>query len=115
MSVLTGLYEKTLILKELVSTHHPGDRDQTIEQVQRILDERDLLLVQLPANPTEEELRLGAMIVEMDDVIINGLERILKGVTHDRQMIKEKKSISQRYRNPYSNIAGDGMFLDKKE
>lgn len=115
MTIVQELYEKTLSLRDLIGTYTDQNRDQTIEQVQQLLNKRDELIANLPREYTEEEKRLGSFIVSTNSTINSGLELILKDIKEDHLIIKKKKQTSNRYRNPYRGMSRDGMFLDKKE
>lgn len=115
MTVVIKLHEKTEQLKSCLAQGMPSrHRDEYIERVQTLLDDRQKLFDQLPITYTKEEKKLGAEIISMNKEIDQQLKRQAKVLKDELEQFQRKKKRSQQYANPYAQISVDGMFFDKK-
>jgi flagellar protein FliT len=115
VSVVAELFHVTKELYELL--HQPAgkeQRDETIEALQRLLDERDLLIQKLQPPYSEEEQELGMQIVSLNEEIYEKLQELKRQIQFDLKSIKQKKIANRNYMNPYQPLSLDGMFYDKK-
>jgi flagellar protein FliT len=115
VSIVVELFHVTKKLYELL--HRPvgkEQRDETIEALQRLLDERDSLIQKLQPPYSEEEQELGMQIVSLNEAIAEKLQQLKQQIQQDLKMIKQKKTANQNYMNLYQPLSLDGMFYDKK-
>jgi flagellar protein FliT len=115
MSAVKILLEITKNLFDHVRASLPKeDRERYIERLNELLDQRQVIMDKLPAVYSEEEQRLGRMIVKMNETIGPHLTRQLEEIKHNISMMKKKKEKNVQYANPYQTISADGMYFDKK-
>jgi flagellar protein FliT len=115
VSVVSGLFTVTKELHELL--HQPiskEQRDETIEAIHRLLDERDSLIEKLQPPYSEEEQELGMKMVSLNEAIHVKLKHLKQQIQQDLMVIKQKKTANQNYMNPYQPLSIDGMFYDKR-
>src|SRR5690606_3259969 len=90
-------------------------RDEVIEKITGLLDEREELISSVKPPFTEEERTLGAKIVQMNQFIDGKLDVIKKEIQQDIANQKKRKASTTKYINPYQSAPADGMFFDKKK
>lgn len=90
-------------------------RDEVIEKITGLLDEREELISSVKPPFTEEEHKLGAEIVRMNQFIDGKLDVIKKEIQQDIANQKKRKASTTKYINPYQSAPADGMFFDKKK
>jgi flagellar protein FliT len=115
MSYVQQVFDLTTkLINELQVLQRDELRDEQIERVEKLLQEREDLLqfVQPPYNV--EEQRIGKEMVQLNTVVMEGLAQLKNEVKVDIQNLNKQKQHGQKYRNPYGNISIDGMFLDKR-
>lgn len=116
MGPLQALYETTEKLVELLEK--PGvqtERDQTITEIQGLLQERDTLLPQVQPPYTGEEQSLGQRVLALNERAEMRMKELQETIKMDVKSLRKRKTSQQRYVNPYANTsAQDGMFYDKK-
>jgi flagellar protein FliT len=115
VSVVSELFAVTKELYECL--HRPvskEQRDEMIEVIQRLLDERDSLIGQLRPPYSEEEQELGMQMVSLNEAIHEKLKHLKQQIQQDLTVIKQKKAANQNYMNPYQLLSIDGMFYDKR-
>lgn len=92
------------------------DRDQLLEEINRFLDQRDHLLKEIKAPFSEEESDLVTTIMEKDKEIQLKLDHLFLTLKSELRDVKKQKSSSEKYLDPYRNIAThDGSYWDKKK
>jgi flagellar protein FliT len=115
VSVVSELFTVTKELHELLyQSISKEQRDETIEAIQRLLDERDSLIGQLQPPYSEEEQELGMQMVSLNEAIAEKLQQLKQQIQQDLKAIKQKKMANQNYMNSYQSLEIDGMFYDKK-
>jgi flagellar protein FliT len=115
VSVVFELFNVTKELYELLEQPAGKEkRDETIEAIQRLLSQRDVLIQQLQPPYSEEEQELGMQMVSLNEMINEKLRQLKQQIQQDLKAIKQKKMANQNYMNPYQSLAIDGMFYDKK-
>ena len=117
MSQVQKLHDVTSQLYELFQKDHAEEeRDETIEQVNGLLDEREQLLQDIQRPYSDKEKELGKEILHMDQTIQEKTNALMKQVKKDIAQTKKQKSSNQKYTNPYQNVStSDGMFMDQKK
>lgn len=92
------------------------DRDQLLEEVNRLLDKRDQLLKKVKGPFSEQESTVVASIMERDKEIQLKLDHLFLALKSELRDVKKQKSSSEKYLDPYRNIAThDGSYWDKKK
>ncbi|KEF40305.1 Flagellar protein FliT [Schinkia azotoformans MEV2011] len=116
MSVIQELYQITEALyREVQKQESKDNREEQIERINKLLEDRQNLLdmrLQPPFN--EEENKLGQRMVQLNQVIDSQLQKILADIKMDIKELKVKKAKSTMYSNPYESLSMDGMFFDKR-
>ncbi|MDN4606827.1 hypothetical protein [Sporosarcina highlanderae] len=90
------------------------NRDAVIEEINRLLDERDLLQQEIAAPFTFDEEELGKQLVVLEQQVVKGLSSFTKQIRSDITAAQSKKDHMKSYVNPYANVARDGTFYDTK-
>jgi flagellar protein FliT len=115
MSAVKILLEITKNLFDHVSSGLPKEeREPFIERLNELLDQRQAIMDKLSSVYSEEEQRMGKMIVKMNETIEPLLVRQFDEIKHNLSMIKKKKEKNVQYANPYQMLSADGMYFDKK-
>ncbi|KZE64247.1 hypothetical protein AWM68_14205 [Fictibacillus phosphorivorans] len=116
MPAVKILLEITKNLYDHVSTGLPKeDREPYIERLNELIDQRQAAIQSLPGIYSEDEQRMGNMIVKMNETIDPLLARQFEEIKHDLSLMKRKKVKNVQYANPYQTLSGDGMYFDKKK
>ncbi|WP_339251329.1 flagellar protein FliT [Sporosarcina sp. FSL W8-0480] len=105
------------IAKQLLSLTSRTDeesRDAVIEEIEKLLDERDLLQQEISSPFTAEEEELGKVLVGLEQQVVKGLSTFTKHIRSDITAAQSKKDHMKSYINPYANVARDGTFYDTK-
>jgi flagellar protein FliT len=115
VSIVSQLFNVTKELYELLEQPTRKEkRDETIEEIRRLLSQRDVLIQQLQPPYSEEEKKLGMQLVSLNEVINEKLQQLKQQIQQDLNMMKQKKMANRKYMNAYQSLAIDGMFYDKK-
>ncbi|MCP3028111.1 flagellar protein FliT [Halobacillus sp. A5] len=92
------------------------NRDEVIQEVQRLLKKRAQMLEGLPQPADEEEKAIVKQIMYLDVDINQKLEFLFNGLKMEMRHMKRQKSSNKKYTNPYESVASyDGMFMDRKK
>lgn len=115
MSIVIELYQVTEALySEVQKQESKDDREEQIEQINKLLEDRQCLLDKLQPPFNKEENKLGQQIVQLNKVIDTQLQKIFNEIKVDIKELKVKKEKSTKYSNPYESLSMDGMFFDKR-
>lgn len=90
-------------------------REKLIKDIERLLEQRDNLIGNLPKTYSEEDLTIGKEIVRLNVLIEEKLEVLFQDIQVDIRNVKQTKKTSKKYTNPYENLSSDGMFFDKRK
>lgn len=113
---VNSLYRITKELHGILSEPVPQEkRDEVIEKITGLLDEREQLISKVKPPFTEEEGKFGAEIVQMNVFIDSKLVCLKKEIELDIANQKKRKVTTTKYVNPYQSAPSDGMFFDKKK
>jgi flagellar protein FliT len=117
MSVTVECHSKTKELYDLVkgASFEDAVRDKVMERLDRLLDERQLLLDQFKPPFSNNEKKMGLEILEWNRVIESKLTSFQQMIQRDINGLSKKKSSVNKYVNPYESMQHDGMFYDKKK
>jgi flagellar protein FliT len=91
------------------------NREAVIGKIEKLLEERQVLLENIRPPFTSEEHVLGKQMMEWNQVIDRTLISLRNDIKRDMNGLTKKKTTVQRYSNPYENMQHDGMFYDKKK
>lgn len=101
-------------LLSLTSRTDEESRDAVIEEIDQLLDERELLQNDIVAPFTAEEEELGKVLVGLEQQVVNKLSTFTKHIRSDITAAQSKKDHMKSYINPYANVSRDGTFYDTK-
>ncbi|GGH88866.1 flagellar protein FliT [Pullulanibacillus pueri] len=118
--ILKTLYDKSKALVQLLQSYEKRkeDRSAFIEEIQTLLDEREVFIKRLQAFDRvafNEHDELKKQLLELEPEITGQLQRVFHDIQRGRRLIKAKQQTRQRYQNPYANMHQDGAFLDKRK
>ena len=102
--LLTVLQDQTII-----------ERDERIDRITKLLDHREELLSQIQPPFSAEEMQLGRQSMLLNQQVNQLLLLQKQEIQRDIKELNQKKKSSNKYTNPYENLATDGMFYDKKK
>jgi flagellar protein FliT len=115
MSAVKILLEVTKNMFDHVSGGLPKEeREPYIERLNELLDQRQVIMEKLPVTYSEEEQRIGRLIVKMNETVEPLLVRQFEEIKHNLSLMKKKKEKNVQYANPYQTLSADGMYFDKK-
>lgn len=117
MNRLEKLYEVTLKLNEVVSkTVPPKDREEVIQKISQLIDERSTILEKVTPPYTDEEKQTGEKVVQVNEKIKEKMNTLFMELKADIKLVKKKKESNRSYINPYGKLkTTDGMYLDSKQ
>ncbi|RLQ96782.1 flagellar protein FliT [Falsibacillus albus] len=115
MSAVLECFAATKRLYELTVDVPVDKRDEAIQEIESLINQRDQLLpsIQPPFSPDEE--KMGKQMVRWNEEIGKNLELIKRLIKRDINGLSKKKTSVRRYMNPYENLQFDGMFYDKRK
>lgn len=116
MDVNQTLFSVTTQLAELTSEVPSQEkRDEVIEQIFSLLDERDELLPKVQPPNDENERQIMKKIVDLNVQINRSMNIILSDIKKDLSGLNEQKKVHNQYINPYKSLNNLSAFFDKKE
>ncbi|MGE7603973.1 flagellar protein FliT [Peribacillus sp. NPDC097675] len=90
------------------------ERDDRIDRIKELLDQREEFLLQIKPPFSAEELQLGRQSMLLNQQVNQLLLLQKQEIQRDIKELIQKKKTSNKYTNPYETLATDGMFYDKK-
>ncbi|MGN7116376.1 flagellar protein FliT [Lysinibacillus odysseyi] len=93
-------------------------RDEYIEKIHLLLDERGLLIEEMQKGGFQVDLenKSHKMLVELDKGIRERLNKVMKLIQEDLKDLQNAKRNEQQYRNPYASVqVMDGRYFDNKK
>lgn len=113
---LEKVYELTIQLQELLADSvSPKDRDNTIDKLNQLIDERGQWMEKLSPPYTDEEKKLGEKIYELNLGVQEKMQLLFQEIKQEMAQVKRQKKTQQSYANPYKDLStSDGTFLDRK-
>ncbi|MEF2095987.1 flagellar protein FliT [Bacillus sp. CFBP9009] len=112
--VIRTFHDLTAELLVVLEDHTITERDDKIERITKLIDQRDGLLSQIKPPFTAEEQRLGCAALLLNQKVDHLLKLQKQEIQRDIQKINKKKRSSNKYTNPYESLSVDGMFYDKR-
>lgn len=89
-------------------------RDDAIEKISKLLDERDSLQSDISPPFTQAEDELGQSLIQLEQQVMQALERYKQAIRSSITATQSKKEHVKSYVNPYANVSRDGTFYDTK-
>jgi len=105
----------TELLIRVLNVQDEDKRDSIIEQVEKLLIERDVLQTSIEAPFTEEEKELGQELIMLNQELDNMFTGYMKDIRIDISDQQKKKVSVNAYVDPYGQVYRDGTFYDKKK
>ncbi|MFJ7745112.1 flagellar protein FliT [Peribacillus sp. NPDC097295] len=90
------------------------ERDDRITRITELLERREEFLSHIKPPFSDEELQLGRQSMLLNQQVDQLLVLQKQEIQRDIKELNQKKKSSNKYTNPYENLATDGMFYDKK-
>lgn len=117
MNKVQKVYEITESIHQLLFNQDKElEREQLIEQVNELIDQRQKEVDQLAPPYTEDEMKLGQKTIQIDKVINEKLTVLFKNIQEDMKEVQQRKVQTKSYINPYGKLkTTDGMYLDSKQ
>ncbi|ASS94852.1 hypothetical protein [Peribacillus simplex] len=112
--VIRTFHDLTAELLAVLEDRTITERDDKIERVTQLIDQRDGLLSRIKLPLTVEEQQLGRATVLLNQQVDHLLKLQKQEIQRDIQEINKKKQSSNKYTNPYESLSVDGMFYDKR-
>lgn len=112
--VIQTFHDLTAELLVVLEDRTIAERDDKIERVTQLIDQRDELLSEIKPPFTGEEQRLGRATMLLNQKVDHLLKLQKQEIQRDIQEINKKKKSSNKYTNPYESLSVDGMFYDKR-
>lgn len=114
-SAVKKLYELTKLLHDVVQREEPKEhREVQIEQITKLLNDRQNLLEQIKPPYNEEEKQVGTKIVKLNEAIDQQLDKLFYDIKMDIKQLRVQKVKTTKYSNPYESLTTDGIFFDKR-
>lgn len=111
------VYEQTKMMLDLLEqyTLKEKDRDQTMKEMDELIQKRDQLIAPLKEPYTDEEMAIGKKIIQMNEKLEQEMSHIFGEIKTDMKKAKKNKELNYSYLNPYGDIkTTDGMYVDNK-
>ncbi|CAH0237460.1 hypothetical protein SRABI96_02839 [Peribacillus sp. Bi96] len=112
--MIQTFHDLTAELLAVLEDQAMAERDDKIERIIQLIDQRDELLSQIKPPFTGEEQQLGRATMLLNQQVDRLLMLQKQEIQRDIQEINKKKQSSNKYTNPYENLTIDGMFYDKR-
>lgn len=114
MSRIRQFHQYTIELIKLLEDSKVN-RDEKINQVERLLSQREGLINQIIPPYTPEEVEVGEKMNQLNFRLLQLLLAEKASVQKDIKGLQTKKETNNKYVNPYQDLSTDGMFYDKRK
>ena len=115
LMVLQSFHDVTAELLTVLQDQTIVERDERIDRITKLLDRREEFLSHIKPPFSDEELQLGRQSMLLNQQVDQLLLLQKQEIQRDIKELNQKKKSSNKYTNPYENLATDGMFYDKKK
>lgn len=105
------------IYRHLTNIPETDNRDEYIEKINSMLDERGQLIEQMNNDgfKIDQNNKSHIMLIELDKGIKERLTKVMKSIQDDLKTLQIAKKNEKQYTDPYSGIqVMDGRYYDKK-
>ncbi|MCM3602638.1 flagellar protein FliT [Robertmurraya korlensis] len=113
MNGLQLFLDLTVQLIKLYQTD--GDRDERIQETERLLALRDEAMKNAVPPSSDVERELLRKSKKLNDHLNGLMLQEKQNIQKDMKDLKVKKESTNKYVNPYENFNPDGMFYDRKK
>lgn len=115
MEALVKFIKKTKQLLSHLETDFPADeREEYIESIQIMLNERDLLLKELP-DLKQLDQAIKDEFMNLEQKLQSLLAAHQNKIKNDIKSLSLQKKKADQYADPYGSFSVDGMYLDKRK
>lgn len=116
MTALSDMLRLTKQLHQLFSENNSvADRDQLIQSVHALLDQRATVMPNIQPPETPDEQRQMKVLMDLDEQIKQDMNNFLQTVKQGIHSNKLQRKSNHSYTNPYQHIqVADGQFVDRK-
>ncbi|SEO52325.1 flagellar protein FliT [Amphibacillus marinus] len=116
MSVLVKLTnvtdQLTQLLNQMVTSQN---RDEVMESVQALIEQRELLFRELVPPFSAEDMELGEQLFQKDQAIQLRLSHLFLELKNEMKSTQKQKSSNKQYLDPYRQLSTNyGSYWDKK-
>ncbi|WP_157118651.1 hypothetical protein [Sporosarcina sp. P37] len=111
---MTMWRDRSLQLISLTKETDEEKREDVIQQIERILDERNLLQSQIAKPFTAEEDEFGKELIRLEKDVQSGLESYRNSIRSNITQAQAKKENMNNYVNPYGKMTQDGAYFDSR-
>lgn len=115
MNIVDKLIDITESLLSISASTNPKERDEQIQKIESLLNEREQLMKALQPPFSKEEKEKGQKLLELNQKLQSQLESLKMQIKKDIIGIKTTKNSAKNYINPYQHSTIDGMFYDKRK
>lgn len=116
VNILVAFIKKTKELQIHLEKEFPEEeREDYIGTIERLLEERQGILTDLPDLSTVLDERNKVEMISLETKIQELMKKHQEKIKTDIKTLQLQKKKGQNYSDPYSNVSADGMFLDKKK
>lgn len=105
------------LYQHLTDLHAEDQRDEYIEKIHALLDERGILIEKLQAEKftVDTTNKSHSTLVQLDKGIRERLDKVMKSIQSDLKDLQNAKKNEKQYMNPYASVqVMDGRYYDKK-
>lgn len=105
------------LYQHLTNMPETEKRDEYIEKINSLLDERGQLIEQMNSDgfKVDQNNKSHLMLLQLDKGIKERLVKVMKTIQEDLKTLQIAKKNEKQYTNPYSEIqVMDGRYYDKK-
>ncbi|MGM8215210.1 hypothetical protein ACLIA0_06485 [Bacillaceae bacterium W0354] len=91
------------------------NRETLIVDFEQFIEQRGKLLQDVQGPYTDEEIKLGQELIQMDQKIKTYVDSFLLEFKSEINSLEKKRQSNKKYVNPYANVlSNNGSFIDKK-
>lgn len=105
------------LYQHLTTLPKEEQRDEYIEKINALLDERGILIETMQQDGFRIDLndKSHIMLAELDKGIRERLSNVMKSIQEDLKDLQNAKKNEKQYLNPYASVqVMDGRYYDKK-
>lgn len=117
MNKVQKVYDITASIYQLLYEQDKEmEREQLIEKVNELIDQRQKEVDQLAPPYSDAEMKLGQKTIQFDEAINKKMSALFKNIQQDIKEVQQRKVQNKSYINPYGKLkTTDGMYLDSKQ
>src|SRR5690625_4954682 len=113
------IYDLTLKLDRLLDHLNKSNREETIQAIEQLIEERGHKMVDMKAPYTNDEKKIDAKLVQLNESVQKKLEQTVNELKRENKQIQKQKKSNRSYINPYGNRKNmrtiDGLYIDSKQ